>query len=255
MLNEIISLDGLRYDNRRPNEGRSIKLAFGVLPDADGSCRFEQGGTVVIAGIYGPHNNPGTRAVYSHVDDDGAIFRCSGCNVGRPRFGGTSPGAPELARFVIESLAPSILLKRLQRSCIELFIDVLCFDGGVLAAATNAAAAALVDAAIPMLDVPGATMVAMCNGTPLVDPDTHEAKQMAIPLAPPGVSSGVMPHATAVFLGTQVLSFVLAGPATREEYRALAEYGRDVAADVAATMKAQTRTATRKAFRGVTVAM
>ena len=43
-----------RYDGRKEDETREIKVKVGVIPRADGSAEFSFGDTKAIAAVYGP---------------------------------------------------------------------------------------------------------------------------------------------------------------------------------------------------------
>jgi len=67
---DLLSLDGLRVDGRKPDEVRSISAQLGVVPGADGSVLVEQGQTRVLVAVYGPYETkkgalsiPSTRAL------------------------------------------------------------------------------------------------------------------------------------------------------------------------------------------------
>ena len=52
----FIIVTGLRLDGRRSHELRRIQCTMGVLTQADGSARLEQGNTKILATVYGPHD-------------------------------------------------------------------------------------------------------------------------------------------------------------------------------------------------------
>ena len=52
----FINVTGLRLDGRRSNELRRIQCSMGVLTQADGSAKLEQGNTKILATVYGPHD-------------------------------------------------------------------------------------------------------------------------------------------------------------------------------------------------------
>ena len=43
-----------RYDGRKPEEIRPIKIESGVLPNADGSAYIEMGRNKIVVGVFGP---------------------------------------------------------------------------------------------------------------------------------------------------------------------------------------------------------
>ena len=56
MYIHYILCQGLRVDGRRSRELRRIHCSMGVLTQADGSAKLEQGNTKVLATVYGPHD-------------------------------------------------------------------------------------------------------------------------------------------------------------------------------------------------------
>lgn len=54
--NILTTVTGLRLDGRRSHELRRIQCSMGVLTQADGSAKLEQGNTKVLATVYGPHD-------------------------------------------------------------------------------------------------------------------------------------------------------------------------------------------------------
>ncbi|KAI9019019.1 ribosomal protein S5 domain 2-type protein [Hyaloraphidium curvatum] len=51
---DLISLEGLRLDGRRPKELRRLSARTGVLPRADGSAYVQMGNTRCLCTVYGP---------------------------------------------------------------------------------------------------------------------------------------------------------------------------------------------------------
>ena len=92
-----------------------------------------------------------------------------------------------LSNRLHEALLPSVVLDGLERNkmCIEVYVQVLQSDGGVLGAAITAASMALIDAGVPMKDlVCGSSSAVMKieneNGNQYVavaDPTEHEILQ------------------------------------------------------------------------------
>lgn len=172
---ELISLDGLRLDGRRPAETRKIRCNCNALPRADGSAYYEQGNTRVLAGVYGPREAPSrARALHDRAvvfaEFSTAAFAVPGRR-GRGRRSRSASDAAAVVRSVFEGV---ILTKTLPRTQIDIYIQVLQDDGGALAAAINAASIALVDAGVPMVDVVVACSVGYVDGLFVVDLNASE---------------------------------------------------------------------------------
>ncbi|KAF4650185.1 Exosome complex component RRP41 [Perkinsus chesapeaki] len=86
-------------------------------------------------------------------------------------------GASSVRSQLTYWLADLIMWYGFPRSCIDVNLTILQEDGSALAACTNAAAAALVDAGIPIKDMFGACTVGLVNNQrPVVDINHAEAQ-------------------------------------------------------------------------------
>ncbi|CAG8529885.1 1100_t:CDS:2 [Racocetra fulgida] len=98
---EIIGPQGLRQDGRRANELRKIKCKPSVLSQADGSAYIEQGNTKCLAAVYGP------REVFLEL-----ITR-----------------EKKIASAVKQTFEPVIMTSLFARSQIDIYLQILQFDG------------------------------------------------------------------------------------------------------------------------------
>ncbi len=148
-------VNGKRLDGRDFGELRSLKIEAEVLKNADGSAYVEWGNNKIIAAVYGPKE-----ALPKHISDpDRAIIKCRYSMApfsSLEEHGRTGPNrrATEISKVTKEVFENVILLDRFPGSEIDIFIEVLQSDGGTRAAGITAAAVALVNAGIPMSDVP-----------------------------------------------------------------------------------------------------
>jgi exosome complex component RRP41 len=143
----MISPEGLRVDGRRSNELRIFKSKISTL-DADGSAYVEHGNTKLIASVHGP--------MQSKMELQVIVTSCTFIRNDRLK---------ELANIIRESFEPIIT----NHSLIQLNVQILQMDGGVLHAAINASCLALIDAGIPMSDYLVACSAGFANNTPLLD--------------------------------------------------------------------------------------
>ncbi|CAG9465793.1 unnamed protein product [Pedinophyceae sp. YPF-701] len=160
--------DALRADGRSDRQIRSMVCERGVLERADGSARWTQGGTSVLAAVHGPLVRGGPREDPERMTVEVTILPRSGLPTSRDRHNET------VVRATVES---AVLLNAHPRCCVTVALQVAADDGAVLACALNAASAALVDAGVPMRHPFACVTVAVApTGRLLVDPDSDEEK-------------------------------------------------------------------------------
>jgi exosome complex component RRP41 len=147
-------VDGKRLDGRRPDELRKIKIEAGVLHRAEGSCYIEWGGNKIIAAIYGPRE-----AVPRHIQNPlraivNARYNMAAFSVDDRKRPGPDRRSTEISKVISEALEHVILLEKFPRATIDVNIEILDAEAGTRCAGLTAAAVALVDAGIPMRDIP-----------------------------------------------------------------------------------------------------
>ncbi|KAJ3261223.1 Exosome complex component RRP41 [Boothiomyces macroporosus] len=161
---ELITPEGLRVDGRRPKETRRIYSRTDLLA-ADGSSYIEMGNTKLITTVYGPKeskNNNSNSII--NVEFHLASF-ASGSTAKKLR---NDKKLMENS-IAIRDIFESVLIKSFGRSEIDVFIQVLQSDGGVLAAAINGTCLALIDAGIPITDYVTACTAGYCNEQAILD--------------------------------------------------------------------------------------
>ncbi|EFJ46566.1 hypothetical protein VOLCADRAFT_105481 [Volvox carteri f. nagariensis] len=130
-----------RARGRLPTQLRTLVCERSVLDRADGSAKWTQEGSSVLAAVYGPR-----QAKPQKEDAEQAVVEV----VYKPRAGlqGHEDRTFELeVRGILEGVIP---LGMYPRTSIMVVLQVLQGDGAVLSCALNAACAALVDAGIAM---------------------------------------------------------------------------------------------------------
>lgn len=145
-----------RADTKRVNsdEMRRPFMQLGAVSGAAGSAYVELGHTRVVCAVYGPRTDTRPRREFSK---EGQIV----CDVKYAPFAdmmsrrerGQDPDEMELSAIVEEALTPAVMLHKLPKCIVSVFVTVLEDDGGVLAAAINCASLALADAAVEMFDL------------------------------------------------------------------------------------------------------
>jgi exosome complex component RRP41 len=171
---QLVSPEGLRRDGRRPGELRRLRFSLGTIPQADGSCTLEQGNTVLGCAIYGPRE-PARRS--QSLSSQAQIkVQLSTTTNSSPASAEKAQGNKkkdrrilELQSWIRQTFESVICLQSYPRSEIQIHLQVLQLDGGLLAAAMNAATLALIDAGVQMNDYLTAVTVSEVDGSPILD--------------------------------------------------------------------------------------
>lgn len=175
---------GLRLDGRRVNELRSLSAELGVSEGFEGSASFAFGNTKVLATVQGPRevssaNDSSAELGSIVVKIHAASFSSSG---GERASSGANRRPPqdrrmqEWSRFVEEMLSSGdcVMLEAFPRSQVDVFVEVLNADGGVLPAIINAVCLALLDAGIPMKEYLLACEAVHLQAQAILDPNRLE---------------------------------------------------------------------------------
>jgi len=161
--------NGKRLDGRKPDELRKIKIEVGVLHRAEGSCYLEWGDNKVLAAVYGPreavprHTQNPLRAIVN------ARYNMAAFSVDDRKRPGPDRRSREISKVISEALENVILLEKFPRASIDVNIEVLDAEAGTRVAGLTAAAVALVDAGIPMKDIPVGCAAGKIEGKVVLD--------------------------------------------------------------------------------------
>ncbi|KAJ1736489.1 exosome non-catalytic core subunit rrp46 [Coemansia sp. Benny D160-2] len=158
----------MRPDRREDDEVRALHSVLGLLNRADGSAQFSSGRTSVYSGVYGP---VGARVYDEKLDRAYVVVR------GRADAGpaGTADRWTESA--VRETFERVVAAQLYPRTMVQISVQVREDDGAVDAAAINATALALIDAAVPLRDTVAAAACAVReDGSAVVDPTLEEIR-------------------------------------------------------------------------------
>ncbi len=166
---KLITDEGKRLDGRGPHDLRKIKIEAGVLHRADGSCYLEWGGNKVLAAVYGPRE-----AVPRHTQNPlkaivQARYNMAAFSVEDRKRPGPDRRSVEISKVISEALEKVILTEHFPRASIDVNIEVLDAEAGTRCAGLSAAAVALVDAGIPMRDIPVACAAGKIEGQVVLD--------------------------------------------------------------------------------------
>ena len=166
---KLIDKKGVRLDGRKLDELRLVKMAVGVLPNANGSAYLEQGKNKILVGVYGPKE-----AHPRHIaQQDRAVIQCryhmAPFSVDERKSPAPSRRDVELSKVIRESLEPAVFLEYYPKTSIQVYIEVLQADGGTRCAGITTAALALADAGIPMRDLVVACAAGKADGKMILD--------------------------------------------------------------------------------------
>jgi len=180
--------NGKRLDGRKNDELREIKIETGVLHRAEGSCYLEWGGNKVIAAVYGPreaiprHTQNPLRAIVN------ARYNMAAFSVDDRKRPGPDRRSREISKVTSEALEKVILLEKFPRASIDVNIEVLDAEAGTRCAGLTAAAVALVDAGIPMKDIPVACAAGKIENQIVLDlgkeEDNYGSADLPVAIAP-----------------------------------------------------------------------
>jgi exosome complex component RRP41 len=171
---ELITNEGKRLDGRGPEDLRKIKIEVGVLHRADGSCYLEWGGNKVVVAVYGPreavprHTQNPLRAIVH------ARYNMAAFSVEDRKRPGPDRRSVEISKVISEALEKVILTEQFPRATVDVNIEVLDAEAGTRCAGLTAAGVALVDAGIPMRDIPVACAAGKIGGQVVLDLGNEE---------------------------------------------------------------------------------
>eukprot|EP01062_Namystynia_karyoxenos_P059404 TRINITY_DN50850_c0_g1_i1.p2 TRINITY_DN50850_c0_g1~~TRINITY_DN50850_c0_g1_i1.p2 ORF type:complete len:280 (+),score=106.35 TRINITY_DN50850_c0_g1_i1:78-842(+) len=195
---EFISLAGLRLDGRRANDVRQIEVNFDGIGGgaADGSAVVEQGATRVAALVYGPREVQGqTGRDRCHISCDMQYAAFASSSGHRRHLRGDSMAVKDTVDQVTRTVEDLVLRHLFPNSAIQIHLQVLGDDGGVLCALLNAVTCALVSAGVPVRDMLCACSATVLQDTTLVDLTDQEARGGG-----PELSLAIMPTSGRVAL-------------------------------------------------------
>ena len=149
-----------RIDGRTSTQLRPLACEQGILNRADGSARFMQGDTSVLAAVYGPGQPKSAKKerldravlevlVKPHNRLSSTFTFCARCSLLCLTFSlPLEPWDSTCQQIVRGALEPLIVLSQHPRTVISVVLQVVGDHGSVLSALINASVLALMDAGI-----------------------------------------------------------------------------------------------------------
>jgi exosome complex component RRP41 len=181
---KLIDENGKRFDGRRPDELRPLKIDAGVLKRANGSAYLEWGHNKVMAAVYGPrechprHMQDPTRALVQ------CHYNMASFSVDDRKRPGPDRRSQEISKIISEALTHVVFTEYFPRTSIDVYIEVLQANAGTRCAGLTAASVALADAGIPMKDLVASCAAGKVENTMVLDLGKEEDNfgQADIPL-------------------------------------------------------------------------
>src|SRR5215218_6132345 len=173
----LIDKQGKRTDGRTAEQLREVKIAVGIIKNADGSAFIEFGKNKIIVAVYGP------REVHpKHMaQPDRCVLRCryhmSPFSTDTRKNPAPSRREVEISKVMREALEPALMLEDYPRAAIDVYVEVLQADGGSRCAGISAASVALADAGINMRDLVAACAAGKVDGKIVLDINDTEDKE------------------------------------------------------------------------------
>ncbi|KAK7067310.1 Exosome complex component RRP41 [Halocaridina rubra] len=171
---DIISPEGLRQDGRTATCLRTISCRLGLYDRPNGSAYIEMGNTKVLAAVYGPRE---VRSLSKQQLDDcviqcqvSRIAACQGERVRRPM----DPRTRAMSLQIAGVFQGAIRKSKYPGSQIDIYVQVLQADGGVMSACINASTLALIHAGVELVDYVVSCTASMYKQTAIIDVTNQE---------------------------------------------------------------------------------
>eukprot|EP00916_Digyalum_oweni_P017489 GHVL01028610.1.p1 GENE.GHVL01028610.1~~GHVL01028610.1.p1 ORF type:complete len:220 (-),score=37.04 GHVL01028610.1:265-924(-) len=153
---------------------RYVNLKLNIDSNCDGSACVELGGNVVSAYVKGPTEIKGKMR-----GNLKGVVNCEFCMAEfatsdrrkRTKYDRLSQDVGAQIKQTFETV---LLLDKIPRSQIDIYVHVTEADGGMVSAAINAVTLALVDAGVPMSDIVSASTCGLIDNQPVVDMNSLE---------------------------------------------------------------------------------
>ena len=151
-----------------------MKAEVGVVPNADGSAKFQFGDTIAIAAVYGPKK---MHPQHLQNPEKGTLR----CNYNMLSFSvtdrirpGTSRRSTEISKIIEWALESVLMIDKYSNMVIDVHMNILQANASTRCAAINAAAMALAHAGIPMKDLVSSVSIGKLDKQLVVDVNKYE---------------------------------------------------------------------------------
>ncbi|KAG7089689.1 hypothetical protein E1B28_011344 [Marasmius oreades] len=187
---EILNAGGYRSDGRRQFELRTIEIDFSPHgSNSDGSATISHGLTQVSVSVFGPREAKMRSQTFHDRANINIELNIAPFSAGeRRKRGRGDKRVLELVQTLKSTFEPVIQMSLYPRSQIDIYVQVLQQDGGLLQACINATTLALANAGIPLFDLVCAVTGGVHSTSPLLDLTQLEENDL------PNVTIAVMPR-------------------------------------------------------------
>ncbi|KAF7970115.1 hypothetical protein HWV62_25000 [Athelia sp. TMB] len=230
---EILNDGGYRSDGRRQYELRDLTIDLAQQGAADGAALVSHGLTQVLVSVFGPREARQRRETLhdrAHLSVEVAVAAFSTAEH-RKRSRGDKR-ILELAAAIKATFEPVVQTSIYPRSQIDIVVQVLQQDGGLLQACINGTTLALANAGIPLLDFVCAVSGGVHAAAPMLDLTTLEENDI------PHVTVAMMPRTGKVTLVT--METRLHADRFEEIFRLAIDAGRVIHREMKAAVKDRT---------------
>ncbi|KAL0568598.1 Exosome non-catalytic core component [Marasmius crinis-equi] len=193
---EILNAGGYRSDGRRQFELRTIEIDFAPQgSNPDGSATISHGLTQVAVSVCGPREAKMRSQTFHDRANINIELSIAPFSAGeRRKRGRGDKRILELTQTLKSTFEPVIQTSLYPRAQIDIYVQVLQQDGGLLQACINATTLALANAGIPMFDFVCAVTGGVHSTSPLLDLTQLEENDL------PNVTIAVMPRSGKIAL-------------------------------------------------------
>ncbi|KAF9024942.1 hypothetical protein BDZ89DRAFT_1135764 [Hymenopellis radicata] len=194
---EILNEGGFRSDGRKQFELRDMVIDLSQQGTADGSALVSHGLTQVIVSVFGPREaKMRSQTIYDRANINVELSIASFSTGERRKRSRGDKRILEMAATIKSTFEPVVQTTLYPRSQIDIFVQVLQQDGGLLQACINATTLALASAGIPLYDFVCAVTGGVHSTSPMLDLTTLEESDI------PHVTVATMPGSGKVTLAT-----------------------------------------------------
>ncbi|KAF9223574.1 hypothetical protein BS17DRAFT_795729 [Gyrodon lividus] len=194
---EILNDDGFRSDGRKQYELREINIDFSLQGPADASVTFHHGLTQVLVSVLGPREaKTRSQAIHDRANINVEVNVAAFSTGERRKRSRGDKRLLELASTIKSTFEPVVQTHLYPRSQIDIFIQVIQQDGGLLPACLNGTTLVLAAAGIALFDFVCAVTGGVHSTSSLLDLNTLEENDV------PHITVAVMPRTGRVTLVT-----------------------------------------------------
>ncbi|TFK40078.1 ribosomal protein S5 domain 2-type protein [Crucibulum laeve] len=194
---EILNEGGFRSDGRRQFELRDMTIDLSQRGIADGSALITHGLTQVLVSVFGPREaKMRSQTIHDRANINVEVSVAAFSTGERRKRSRGDKRILEIASTIKSTFEPVVQTNLYPRSQIDVFVQVLQQDGGVLQACINGTTLALINSGIPMLDFVCAVTGGVHSTSPMLDLTLLEENDI------PNVTVAMMPKTGKIALVT-----------------------------------------------------